>query len=345
MPVMTRNDLRINYQTLGPELRGHGEVPVALIHGLGANLSFWYLGASRHMGTARPVIMHDLRGHGASSMPQKGYALEDLAGDFGQLMDELGLEQAHVVGHSHGARVALAYALEHPERVASLTLADTQIRSIQPSVRLRDWPHWPAWRAELQRQGVSQFPNDDAVIDFRLLADLGPRGAGVPSPLAEPAIIGAAGEEMFAGPNVTRLNPPGGFAGRRINLRSRQMGSRSSQRWQALLEQTSASDELHDESALVPQSLSHLKMPVMLMYGALSHCVPTADRLLEILPNARRILIPGGGHFFPIVKPRVFSRALNVFLHGIDGTQGTDRRRMFARVLAANAARAKAQDD
>ena len=156
MPVMTRNDLKINYQTLGPDM-GPGSVPVALIHGLGANLAFWYLGASRHMGSDRPVLMHDLRGHGASSMPQSGYLLGQLAEDLGQLLTELGQQRAHIVGHSHGARVALAFALQHPERVASLTIADTQLQALQPMMRLADWAHWPAWKAELARQvGTSQ---------------------------------------------------------------------------------------------------------------------------------------------------------------------------------------------
>lgn len=345
MPVMARGDLKINYQTLGPEPAGAGSVPVALIHGLGANLAFWYLGASRHMSGDRPIVMHDLRGHGASSMPQSGYALDYLADDFASLLDELKLERAHVVGHSHGARVALAFALRYPERVASLTLADTQLQALQPLMRLQDWSYWPAWKAELARQGVEQFPADDSVLDFRVLAELGPRGAGVPSPVTQPALMNAMGEEVFAGsPNISRLVQPRPAEGvRRINLRSRQMGARQSQRWQSLLEQTSAATELQDESGLDPRALAELGMPTLLLYGAKSHCLPTAARLAEVIPGARRVIVPEAGHFFPMVKPRLFSRAVNTFLASVDAPLTADRRRLFARVLAARAARGQAK--
>lgn len=176
MPVLTHSGLETNYQIVGPALEK--EVPpVALIHGLGANLAFWYLGAVRHLGRDRTYVLHDMRGHGASSMPQDGYGLEQLAEDFRRLLDDLDISRAHVVGHSHGARVALVFALKYPERVESLTLADTQIRALQRPMKLGEWPHWPEWKAELRTRGVSEFPSEDSEIDFRLLADLGPRGA------------------------------------------------------------------------------------------------------------------------------------------------------------------------
>lgn len=342
MPVMTRNELRINYQTLGPELDNH-TVPVALIHGLGANIAFWYLGASRHIGADKPVLMHDLRGHGASSMPQSGYYLGHLAGDLEHLLTELGQERAHIVGHSHGARIAIAFALQHPERVASLTIADTQLQALQPMMRLADWPHWPAWKADLAQQGVQTFPSDDTEMDFRVLAQLGPRGAGVTSPVAQPGLMNAMGEEMFVAQNVTRLVQPEGPEARRINLRSRQLGARSGQRWQSLLDSTTASTELQDESELTARALAKLSMPTLLLYGAKSHCLPTSDGLLEAIPGARRIVIPEAGHFFPVIKPRLFGRAVNTFVSSVDAPQTLDRRRLLARFMAARAARRQAQ--
>ncbi len=43
----------------------------------------------------------------------------------GGFLDAVGVERVHLVGHSMGGAVALAYAIEHPERVASLTLIDS----------------------------------------------------------------------------------------------------------------------------------------------------------------------------------------------------------------------------
>lgn len=109
---------------------------------------------------------------------------------------------------------------------------------------------------------------------------------------------------------------------RRIDLQSRQMGARGAEQWQTLMETTQAPVEMHDESAIHLSDMYKLTMPVLLIYGGLSHCVPTADRLAEVMPNARRILVPGAGHFFPIVKPRPFARALTVFLDSLSSGQG-----------------------
>lgn len=374
MPSLTRQDLRLNYQLVGPDLRP-GQAPVAMIHGLGANLAFWYLGAVRHLPRDLPILLHDMRGHGASSMPPSQYRLRDLAEDFAALLDHLQIERAHVVGHSHGARVAMAFAMAHPERVASLTVADTQLRALQRPMRLADWPHWPRWKAELAQQGVTSFPPEDAEIDFRLLADLGPRG-GAALAGARAAISAVNDEGGAEDPPELSLLPAGGGGGRlaaalggpaggalaarmprlaalaaergaeaprRIDLRSRQMGARGSQKWQTLLDTTSAGAELSDESDVPAGQLPGLTMPVLLMYGALSHCVPSSDKLLEAIPDARRIMVPNAGHFFPIVKPRLFARALRMFVAGVDSAGTPARGRFRERIQAARAARMRPQ--
>lgn len=315
MALLIQGDLRLNYQLVGPDLAS-GVPPVALIHGLGANLAFWYLGALRHLGRERTYLLHDLRGHGASFMPQMGYRLEQMAEDFRLLLDRLGIERAHVVGHSHGARVALVFALAHPERIESLTLADTQIRALQPPMRLGEWPHWQSWKKDLAGRGVTQFPPEDSEIDFRLLAELGPRSAGGQGGRA--LVDPQAGRPLRLGPAARRL----GEGTPRIDLHSRQMGARGAQQWQTLMEKTRASEEMQDESAIEPAMLSDLNRPALLMYGQLSHCVPTSEKLQQLLPNARRLLVPGAGHFFPIVKPRPTARALNAFFRGVDARAG-----------------------
>jgi len=318
MPIVSHSDLNLNYQLVGPELQP-SQPPVAPIHGLGANMAFWYLGPVRHMGRDRSLLLHDMRGHGASSMPACGYGLEHLSNDYLMLLDRLNIRRAHVVGHSHGARVALYFALNHPDRVESLTIADTQVRALQAPMKLRDWPHWPEWKADLIARGVTSFPPEDSEIDFRLLASLGPRGAGGGGGRAQADMAGVTQlpRRGRRGP-AANLGSLGTSGSRRIDLRSRQMGARGSEQWQRLLDATSAADELHDESGLTPDDFRHLTMPVFLMYGQMSHCLPTADRLMELLPNARRLLVPEAGHFFPIVKPQVFARGLRMFLARVD---------------------------
>jgi pimeloyl-ACP methyl ester carboxylesterase len=96
-------------------------VPVVLLHGLGAtNASMlptlWDLAADHR------VIAPDLPGFGDSVKPVRSYD----AGFYGRwlvaLLEELGIERAHVVGNSLGGRVAIEAALQAPERIDRLAL-------------------------------------------------------------------------------------------------------------------------------------------------------------------------------------------------------------------------------
>jgi esterase len=73
------------------------------------------------------VITYDHRDSGASSKidPDAPYLLDDLATDAAALLDALGVERAHLVGYSMGGAVAQVLALDHADRVATLTLVST----------------------------------------------------------------------------------------------------------------------------------------------------------------------------------------------------------------------------
>lgn len=283
MPTLALADLDMNYQCIGA-----GE-DVVLIHGLGANLAFWYLGGGRHLANNRHVLLYDLRGHGRSSMPASGYRLPAMVNDLTALMSHLGMSKVHLVGHSFGGRVALAFAGMHPDKVRSLVVADTQIRAFQSAMRLRDWPHWATWKKELMDLGLTEPPSDDSIIDFKLLAELNKYGGDL-------AATGRAGPQ------------------RRISLRSRDMGNRGRENWNTMLAQTTASKEFEDETPLEANFFSRITAPTMLLFGELSHCLPTAYALQDALPRSRLIKVPRAGHFFPVVEPMRFSRAVERFL-------------------------------
>jgi pimeloyl-ACP methyl ester carboxylesterase len=288
---------------------GNGEALV-LIHGLGANLAFWFFGPAQLLADRYQVVMYDLRGHGRSPMPRSGYDLGSMAGDLLSLLDRLGVAQADLVGHSFGGRVALTFAALYPHRVRKLVIADTPLRALQGPVRLGDWPHWPRWKAELMSLGLEHPPSDDRVIDYRLLAELGRQGGG---PGRKAALEG------------------GSPAQRRIDLRSRQMSARGAQRWQQLLQQTTAPQDFEDENPLDREGLAAIAAPTLLMFGEYSHCLPTAHRLRELLQNARLMMIPGAGHYFPVVKPAYFERGLNRFLARPEAARVGGLRRMHPR--------------
>jgi pimeloyl-ACP methyl ester carboxylesterase len=292
MPSLATSEVKLNYLQFGSGDR------LVLIHGLGANLSFWYFGAARRLALTRSLLMYDLRGHGRSSMPEQGYGLHHMVRDLLALLDFLDIDRVDIAGHSFGGRVAIAFAALYPERVRNLVVADTQLRSLQPSVRLSEWGHWNRWKAELESQGLSDLPSDDSLISHSLLVRL-----------------------SHAHGNIANEGR------KRISLRTRDMGDKGLERWQQLMSHTSAGREFEDESPLVPSTLRTISVPTLLTFGKFSHCLPTADRLLDYLPNARLLVIPGAGHFFPIVKPALFARVIEAFLGRQETATSPVRRR------------------
>jgi pyruvate dehydrogenase E2 component (dihydrolipoamide acetyltransferase) len=96
-------------------------LPVVLLHGFGGDLNNWLFNTDR-LAERRRVYAVDLPGHGESSKDVGAGDLDSFAGVLGGFLDAVGAARAHLVGHSMGGALALAYALEHPDRVASVTL-------------------------------------------------------------------------------------------------------------------------------------------------------------------------------------------------------------------------------
>jgi pyruvate dehydrogenase E2 component (dihydrolipoamide acetyltransferase) len=114
---ITVGDHRLRYLELG----SGDNSPIVFIHGFGADLNTWMFNqpalAERHR-----TIALDLPGHGGSTKTLESGNIGMLAGDLDLLLTALGVDHAHLVGHSMGGAVALSLAESQPERVASLTL-------------------------------------------------------------------------------------------------------------------------------------------------------------------------------------------------------------------------------
>ena len=103
---------------------GHGLV-VVLVHGLAASLRDWDGLLPLLVTTGRRALAVDLLGHGASPKPTNpsAYSAEELLAAFESWIAQLALETPfHLVGHSLGGYLSLAYCLSHPEQVASMVL-------------------------------------------------------------------------------------------------------------------------------------------------------------------------------------------------------------------------------
>jgi pimeloyl-ACP methyl ester carboxylesterase len=112
--------------TLAYDDIGNGEC-IVLIHGFASNRNEnwrrvgWYGAIERKR---MRLLALDVRGHGESAKPHDAalYTSEALAGDLIALMDHAGAARAHMLGYSMGARIALATALAHPDRVDHLVI-------------------------------------------------------------------------------------------------------------------------------------------------------------------------------------------------------------------------------
>src|SRR5581483_11699268 len=95
-----------------------------LMQGLGYTREGW--GPLRERLARRyRVLSYDNRGIGESEIPPGPYTVDDLAGDGVAVLDEAGVERAHVLGASLGGFAAQALAAAHPDRVDRLVLACT----------------------------------------------------------------------------------------------------------------------------------------------------------------------------------------------------------------------------
>jgi haloacetate dehalogenase len=106
---------------------GSGD-PVLFLHGYPQNKSMWARVACQLMGKYT-VVCADLRGYGDSSKPpanqdNSNYSFRSLAMDQREVMQVLGFDTFHLVGHDRGARVGHRLALDYPQAVSSLTVMD-----------------------------------------------------------------------------------------------------------------------------------------------------------------------------------------------------------------------------
>ena len=97
--------------------------PLLLIHGIGAPLEFWRP-LEAELGDFTTITV-DAPGAGRSSVPRGRFMMRDYAAVMDDVLDAAGVDDAHVLGLSLGGMMAQALARRSPERVRTLTLANT----------------------------------------------------------------------------------------------------------------------------------------------------------------------------------------------------------------------------
>ena len=108
----------LNHKTFGNPLHE----ALIIIHGMFGTLDNWQT-VAKLLSERYYVIIVDLRNHGRSAHSDE-FSYPIMAQDIRELMDELILRQAHIVGHSMGGKVAMQLALTTPEYVDKLVITD-----------------------------------------------------------------------------------------------------------------------------------------------------------------------------------------------------------------------------
>lgn len=122
---MTVNGLRTNVQLVP----AGGTETVVFLHGMGTDsLASFYLTLAPPVAAAGiDVISYDLRGHGKTERPERGYTLGDFVADLDDLLRQLGVDRpVHLVGNSFGGTLAYSYAVACPERVRSIVCIESE---------------------------------------------------------------------------------------------------------------------------------------------------------------------------------------------------------------------------
>jgi pimeloyl-ACP methyl ester carboxylesterase len=158
--------LSVDGAVLEYDIVGTGE-PVVLIHGALIAEAYAPLCAEPALATRYRLVRYHRRGYAGSSRVTAPFTIAQQAADCQALLRQLGIERAHVVGHSSGGVMALQLALDAPELVHSLVLLELTLLDV-PSGPVMQEALGPA--VQLYQAGKKE----DAVDGF-LRTVIGPR--------------------------------------------------------------------------------------------------------------------------------------------------------------------------
>lgn len=135
LSIVMVNGIRLYYETYG---EGY---PIIAISGKDSNMDWWHPAIKAALSANNRLVMLDNRGAGRSEVPTDSYGISDMAKDVVELMDALGIGQAHILGQSMGGMIAQEIAIEYPQRVAKLILVSTTcgVTRVRPSFKMLRW--------------------------------------------------------------------------------------------------------------------------------------------------------------------------------------------------------------
>jgi pimeloyl-ACP methyl ester carboxylesterase len=151
MPRAHNGSVEIEYQSFGDDQ----PETILLVNGLGSQMTRWPEAfCEKLVAKGYRAIRFDNRDTGLSTWPTDKYALADMAKDAVAVLDAAGVSQAHIAGVSMGGMIVQRVALDHPDRVLSMT-------SIMSTTGAAD-----AFRSTPEAEAVLNLPPPDPKADF-----------------------------------------------------------------------------------------------------------------------------------------------------------------------------------
>ncbi len=255
---------------------GHG-APVILIHGFGGSIWNWEH-QQANLSSHYRVITLDLLGSGRSAKPDVDYSTARLVQFFQHFMDGLGISQATLIGNSMGAGLAMAVALEAPQRVNSLVLISGFPPNPRDSVSSAQYKRFlnhrpPLWLAKLGNwfagKSATRTVLEEIVYNQELLT---------------PAVIARSYHNRQTG----NILPP----------------------------LFSLMDHIDDWEQHYGNRLSEIQAPTLVLWGEKDRVFfpKVGKALYALLPNAKWELIPNAGHLLQWEAPEQVNSSTLSFL-------------------------------
>ena len=252
---------------------------IVLIHGMAGSLDTWDP-VFDELAKTCDVIAVDLPGHGQSSRMRGAYSLGSLASSVRDILDELGVRKATIVGHSLGGGIAMQFMYQFPERCERLVLvsAGGLGREVTPMLRGLSLPG-----AGLALAGITRIQHQRHVAAVgRFLRPVAGRvWNDLPYMVRQMATLDDPETRRAFLATIKTVIEPGGQG---IN----------------------AIDRLHLADGL----------PTLIVWGDKDRMIPSSHghAASELIPDCRFELVPGAGHYPHEDDPDRFARVVSDFV-------------------------------
>lgn len=196
------------------EENGQGE-PVLLIHGGFISDAFSLVAREAVLAERNRTIWYRRRGYGGSDPVSAPFSIAEQAGDAQALLAHLGVERAHVVGHSGGGVIATELALQAPQLVRSLVVLEPAIMPPPIAAAFSEMlaPAIEAYRSGNLGEAVDLFmklvgSEPDWRTELAKTLPAGPEQADNDAAVAFDVDLPQIPEWVFDGGRASRLSPP-----------------------------------------------------------------------------------------------------------------------------------------